>query len=139
MTNYALWSHKSIAVATDSRLSGTPDYIIARRSELGKNVLGFPLVLIAEAEQNNFTKGWGQCLAELVAAQSLNAHPEQPVYRIVTDAEVWQFGKLEEKVFTKNLNRALIDDIEGAFGAVYRLMELATEIKHGLFSADHRP
>ena len=28
-------------------------------NELGKNVLGFPLVLIAEAKQNNFTKGWG--------------------------------------------------------------------------------
>jgi len=46
-----------------------------------------------------------------------------------TDAEVWQFGKLEEKIFTKNLSRALIDDIEGAFGAVYRLMELATKQK----------
>lgn len=127
VTNYSLWSHKSIAATADPKLTGTPDYIIARRSELGKNVLGFPLVLIAEAKQNNFTKGWGQCLAELVAAQSLNAKPEQPVYGIVTDAEVWQFGKLEEKIFTKNLSRALIDDIEGAFGAVYRLLELATE------------
>ncbi|MCI5212792.1 MAG: hypothetical protein D3910_29270 [Candidatus Electrothrix sp. ATG2] len=129
VTNYSLWSHKSLAAATDPKLTGTPDYIIARRSELGKNVLGSPLVLIAEAKQNNFTKGWGQCLAELVAAQTLNAKPEQPIYGIVTDAEVWQFGKLEENVFTKNLSRALIDDIEGAFGAVYRLLELATGIK----------
>ncbi|MDU9050318.1 MAG: hypothetical protein Q3M30_15845 [Candidatus Electrothrix sp. Rat3] len=130
VTNYSLWSHKSIAATTDPKLTGTPDYIIAHRSKLGKNVLGFPLVLIAEAKQNNFTKGWGQCLAELVAAQSLNAKPEQPIYGIVTDAEVWQFGKLEEKIFTKNLSRALIDDIEGAFGAVYRLLELATAIQN---------
>ena len=34
---YSLWSHKSISA--DSTLSGTPDYIIAKRSELGKNVL----------------------------------------------------------------------------------------------------
>ncbi|CAK8725146.1 Restriction endonuclease subunit R [Candidatus Electrothrix aarhusensis] len=127
VTNYSLWSHKSLAATTDPKLTGTPDYIIARRSELGKNVLGFPLVLIAEAKQNNFTKGWGQCLAELVAAQALNDHPEQPIYGIVTDAEVWQFGKLTEKKFTRNLSRALIDDIEEVFGAVYRLLELATE------------
>jgi hypothetical protein len=130
VTNYSLWSHKSIAATTDPKLTGTPDYMIAHRSELGKNVLGFPLVLIAEAKQNNFTKGWGQCLAELVAAQTLNAEPEQPIYGIVTDAEVWQFGKLEKKIFTKNLSRALIDDIEGAFGAVYRLLELATDIQN---------
>lgn len=127
VTNYSLWSHKSLAATTDPKLTGTPDYIIARRSELGKNVLGFPLVLIAEAKQNNFTKGWGQCLAELVATQALNDHPEQSIYGIVTDAEVWQFGKLTEKKFTRNLSRALIDDIEEVFGAVYRLLELATE------------
>lgn len=127
VADYALWSHKSLAAATDPKLTGTPDYIIAHRSELGKNVLGFPLVLIAEAKQNNFTKGWGQCLAELVAAQSLNARPEQPIYGIVTDAEVWQFGKLTEKKFTRNLSRALIDNIEEVFGAVYHLLELATE------------
>lgn len=119
------WITKAIAVATDSRLSGIPDYIIASRSELGKNVLGFPLVLIAEAKQNNFTKGWGQCLAELVAAQNLNSRPEQPVFGIVTDAEVWQFGRLTKNSFTKNLRRAVIDDVAEVFGAVCHLMELA--------------
>lgn len=125
VADYALWSHKSIAVATDSRLSGTPDYIIARRSKLGKNVLEFPLILIVEAKQNNFTKGWGQCLAELVAAQILNNNTEKPVYGIVTDAEVWQFGKLSKQTFTRNLSRATIDDMPSLFGAVYGLMELA--------------
>jgi hypothetical protein len=62
-----------------------------------------------------------------VATQALNDHPEQSIYGIVTDAEVWQFGKLTEKKFTRNLSRALIDDIEEVFGAVYRLLELATE------------
>ncbi len=107
-------------------MTGTPDYIIARRSELGKNVLGFPLVLIVEAKQNNFAKGWGQCLAELVAAQALNDNAERAVYGIVTDAEVWQFGKLTGTVFTRNQTRATIDDLPKVFGAVYGIMELAT-------------
>jgi hypothetical protein len=120
---YSLWSHKSIAA--DSILSGTPDYIIAKRSELGKNVLGRPLVLVAEAKQNDFTKGWGQCLAELVAAQKLNNNAQQTVYGIVTDAEVWHFGKLEGKVFTRNQTRMKIDELENVFGALYAMMELA--------------
>ncbi len=120
---YSLWSHKSIAA--DSILSGTPDYIIAKRSELGKNVLGRPLVLVAEAKQNDFTKGWGQCLAELVAAQKLNNNAQQTVYGIVTDAEVWHFGKLEGKVWTRNQTRTKIDELENVFGALYAVMELA--------------
>lgn len=62
VNQYSLWSHKSICA--DEILVVTPDYIIAKRSELGKNVLGFPLILITGAKQNDFTKGWGQCLAE---------------------------------------------------------------------------
>ncbi|MBF0121390.1 MAG: hypothetical protein HQK79_21375 [Desulfobacterales bacterium] len=123
VNQYSLWSHKSIFA--DDILAGTPDYIIAKRSELGKNVLEFPLVLVAEAKQNDFTKGWGQCLAELVAAQKLNSNEKQIIYGIVTDAEVWQFGKLERNIFTKNQKRANIDDMDEVFGSVYAIIELA--------------
>jgi hypothetical protein len=82
-------------------------------------------VLVAEAKQNDFTKGWGQCLAELVAAQKLNNNAQQTVYGIVTDAEVWHFGKLEGKVFTRNQTRMKIDELENVFGALYAMMELA--------------
>jgi hypothetical protein len=124
---YSLWSHKSIVA--DDILTGTPDYtpdyIVAKRSQLGKNVLDFPLVLIAEAKQNDFVRGWGQCLAELVAAQRLNGNAALPVYGIVTDGEIWQFGKLVGSVFTKNLSRVTIDRLEEVYGAVFGLIELS--------------
>jgi len=124
VTHYSLWSHA--AISADSTLSGTPDYMIASRSELGINILGTPLLLIAEAKQNNFTKGWGQCLAELVASQIINESQERPVYGIVTDGETWQFGKLEQKLFTKDPKRATLDKMEMLFGALYAIVELAT-------------
>jgi hypothetical protein len=120
---YSLWSHKSIAA--DDILTGTPDYVVAKRSQLGKNVLDFPLVLIAEAKQNDFVRGWGQCLAEMVAAQRLNGNTSLPVYGIVTDGEIWQFGKLVDSVFTKNLSRVTIDRLEEVYGAVFSLIELS--------------
>jgi len=122
---YSLWSHKFISA--DEILVGTPDYIIAKRSELGKNVLGYPFILVVEAKQNDFTKGWGQCLAELVAAQKLNQNEQEAVYAIVTDAEVWQFGKLQGQLFTKNYARATIDNLNEVFGAVSSLIELASK------------
>ncbi len=100
--------------------------MIDHRSDLGKNVLGLPLVLIVEAKQNNFSKDWGQCLAELVAVQALNEYIQHPVYGIVTDAEVWQFGKLENKCFTRAPTRTTINDLAKVFGGIYKTMELAT-------------
>jgi hypothetical protein len=120
---YSLWSHKSIAV--DAVLTGTPDYVVAKRSALGKNVLDFPLVLVAEAKQNDFARGWGQCLAEMVAAQRLNGDADLAVYGIVTDGEIWQFGQLVGAVFTKNRSRASIDRLAEVYGAVFGVIELS--------------
>ena len=75
-------------MGADSTLNGVPDYIFGTKSPLGKKVLGLPLVLIVEAKKNDFEQGWGQCLAELVAAQKINGTIEKPVYGIVTDGNV---------------------------------------------------
>ena len=113
---YALWSHKSITY--DNKLTGTPDYLISTKSELGKTILGLPLVVVVEAKQNNFIEGWGQCLAELIAAQKMNKNEAQPVYGIVTDGELWQLGRLLLDVFTKEKTRIAITDLDKLFGAI---------------------
>jgi hypothetical protein len=125
VSDYSLWSHKSIAA--DAILTGTPDYIVAKRSNLGKNVLDFPLVLVAEAKQNDFVRGWGQCLAEMVAAQKLNGNPDFAVYGIVTDGEIWQFGRFVGSLFTKNRSRASIDRLDEVYGSVFSLISLSVQ------------
>jgi hypothetical protein len=88
-------------------------------------VLDFPLVLVAEAKQNDFARGWGQCLAEMVAAQRLNGDVNLAIYGIVTDGEIWQFGQLVGAVFTKNRSRAGIDRLDEVYGAVFGVIELS--------------
>ena len=61
---FTLWSHK--AIAYDEKLSGTPDYILAKRSPLGKEIFEQPFFVTVEAKRDDFIKGWGQCLAEMV-------------------------------------------------------------------------
>jgi hypothetical protein len=117
---YTLWSHKSITY--DNKLTGTPDYLISTKSELGKTILGLPLVVVVEAKQNNFIEGWGQCLAELIAAQKLNKNEAQPVYAIVTDGELWQFGRLLLDVFTREKTRIAVTDLDKLFGAIAFLL-----------------
>ena len=105
-------------MTADALLSGVPDYIFGTKSPLGKKVLGTPLVLIVEAKKNDFEQGWGQCLAELVAAQIINRETAKPVYGIVTDGLLWRIGKLTEKVFVQDTGKYTTDSTAQLFGAI---------------------
>jgi len=113
---YSFWIQKSIAY--NDQLNGTPDYIIATRSALGKTVLELPLVVVVEAKKNDFEQGWGQCLAELVAAQKIHSDVTIPVHGIVTDGELWKFGKLVGDTFTSNIEGYTVSNLARLFGAL---------------------
>lgn len=91
--------------------------MISKRSPLGKTVLDYPLLMIAEAKKNDFNQGWAQCLAELIAAQKLNQN-QQSIYGIVTDGKYWEFGFLGVDVFTKNTKSYTIDNLEELFAGL---------------------
>ncbi|MDE0427351.1 hypothetical protein F4Y59_07270 [Candidatus Poribacteria bacterium] len=120
---YALWIQKPITY--DEILNGTPDYLISTKSELGRPVVGTPLILLAEAKKNDFEQGWGQCLAELVAAQKINDDPEFPVYGVVSDGISWQFGCLIGDVFTQNRTNFGVDNLPVLFGAINAVFKAA--------------
>ncbi|MGB2926678.1 MAG: hypothetical protein WBB82_15365 [Limnothrix sp.] len=132
--NYAFWIQKSIRY--NEELSGTPDYLFSKRSELGKTVLEAPLVVIVEAKKNDFELGWGQCLAELIAAQKINDDRRRTIYGIVTDGNLWQFGKLHENIFTQNPENFTIDRLERLYGALEAMMQLVEKEDQLLASGD---
>ena len=123
--DYALWIKKPITY--DETLSGTPDYFISTRSELGMLVVGIPLIMFVEAKKNDFEQGWGQCLAELVAAQKINADPDVPVYGIVSDGTWWQFGCLVGDAFTRNRTSFSVDNLPSLFGAINAVFKAASK------------
>lgn len=128
---YALWIKQSIAY--DDVLNGIPDYFISTRSELGKTVVGSPLILLVEAKKNDFEQGWGQCLAELVAAQKINAKNMNgsaafPVFGIVTDGTLWQFGRLIGDTFTQNRADFALTHLPTLFGAVNAVFKAVTDV-----------
>jgi hypothetical protein len=106
---FALWIQKPLCF--DELLSGIPDYVISKKSAMGKLYLEMPLVAVVEAKKNDFEQGWGQCLAELVAAQKLNENPLLAIYGIVTDGKTWEFGYLFETLFIKNTKTYTSDNL----------------------------
>ncbi|AFZ07301.1 hypothetical protein Osc7112_2901 [Oscillatoria nigro-viridis PCC 7112] len=115
-SKFVLWSHKSLTY--DLNLSGFPEYILAKRSPLGKFVFEKPYFLLVEAKQDKFDEGWAQCLAEMIAAQRLNDKLQLTIFGIVSNGERWQFGKLEAKLFTRNKTYYTIQELDKLFAAI---------------------
>lgn len=99
-------------------MSGFPEYIIAKRSPLGKVVFDKPYFILVEAKQDNFETGWAQCLAEMIAARGLNQEINVTIFGIVSNGDIWQFGKLENNLFTKNNSPFTIYELKQLFAVV---------------------
>ena len=93
-----IWSHCPLK-SEEADLSGTPDYLFAL-SEVGGDDYKKPVVCLGEAKKENFTEGWAQVSAEMVAAQKLNGCEDIPIYGLVTTGIFWDFAILEGNVFT---------------------------------------
>ncbi len=118
-SKFLLWSHQTLVY--DEKLCGVPDYILAKRSSLGTVVFDKPYIVLVEAKkESDFTEGWGQCLAEMIAAQRLNTEPDAiaNIFGIVSNGAIWQFGKLNSNFFTQNKTFYTIQELERLFAAI---------------------
>jgi len=115
-TKFVLWSHKSLTY--DQNICGFPEYILAKRSPLGKFVFEKPYFLLVEAKQDKFDEGWAQCLAEMVAAQKLNNELKVTIFGIVSNGKGWEFGKLEKRNFMHHQGLYAIQEIDRLFAMI---------------------
>jgi hypothetical protein len=115
-TKFIWWSHQFLNC--DANLTGFPEYILAKRSPLGKIVFDKPYFLLVEAKQDNFDAAWGQCLAEMIAAQKLNENAEIIVFGITSNGDRWQFGKLQANIFALNSTFYSIQELDKLFAAL---------------------
>jgi hypothetical protein len=120
---FTIWGHKFIEA--DEVLNGTPDYIIAKRSELGNIVFDEPYIAVIEAKTDDFTGGWAQCTLEMLAIQKINKEKNIhfPVFGIVTNGESWQFAKLNEGMFIEYRQSFALGNINEIISALTTMFE----------------
>jgi hypothetical protein len=116
MQQFLIWSHQPLNY--DENLSGVPDYVVAQRSPRGKVVLEKPFMILVEAKKDNFEEGWGQCLAEMLAAQKINDDLTKKLFGVVSNGKLWEFGVLEAEMFTKNRKYYVLENLAELMGAV---------------------
>jgi len=109
----SLFSGREFNVDAARGLTGYCDYLIAA-SEFSLEIEA-PVITIAEAKNESTNSGLGQCIAEMIAAQSFNRErntPIETIYGAVTTGRLWRFLKLVERTVSIDTEELAINDAE---------------------------
>jgi hypothetical protein len=113
----ALFSGTDFTVDSTVGLNGICDFLIARsNSEVS---IEAPVIVIIEAKKGELNAGWGQCAAEMLAAQRFNLSAEKPInniYGSVTTGTQWQFLKLTGTQLTIDVNEYSLSPVSQILG-----------------------
>jgi hypothetical protein len=94
----SLFSGVEFAVDVSEGLSGYCDFILA--ASQNALIVEAPVFMLVEAKNEDLKKGYGQCIAEMVAAQRFNAAAKKQnakIYGAVTIGSIWRFLCLTDK------------------------------------------
>ena len=94
----SFFSGIDFSVDAESGLTGVCDFLISLSPT--QFHLEAPIIVLVEAKKDNPVLGFGQCVAEMLAAQRFNAEKKNDlpcIYGAATTGTVWQFLKLEAR------------------------------------------
>ena len=103
-------------------LTGFCDFILTDSSEL--QFVKAPDLMLVEAKNEGTKKGFAQCIAEMIAAQSFNSKegvPESVMYGAVTIGEKWKFLELDGKVARINSRDYYIESLDKILGILLHI------------------
>ncbi|MFB2923662.1 hypothetical protein [Aerosakkonema funiforme] len=113
----SLFSGVDFNVDNERGLNGVCDFLISRSTE--QLFVRAPVINIVEAKNENLKSGFGQCVAEMIAAQLFNEREGngiKTIYGVVTTGTVWRFLKLSGKVVHIDLTEYYIKDVNKILG-----------------------
>jgi hypothetical protein len=114
----SVFSGEDFTVDRELGLNGTCDFIISQSSNQIK--VSAPVVALVEAKKGVLKDGWGQCIAEMLAANKFNEHRKKSIeymYGIVTSGNSWQFLRMKGQT-------VIIDPDEYTISSIERLLAI---------------
>ena len=100
----SVFSGEEFNVDRDRGLNGFCDFLFSRSAT--SYIIQAPVLMLVEAKKGELDVGWGQCVAEMVAAQRFNLENDSVVpniYGSVTTGTRWQFLRLTDQRLTIDL------------------------------------
>jgi hypothetical protein len=120
----SLFSGKEFTVDPQRGLSGFCDFLIGKSAE--QLMIEAPVIALVEAKNDNLESGFGQCMAEMIAAQLFNqrqGNEIKKIYGVVTTGSLWKFMQLEEQTITLDLNEYFLGNIGKIMGILISFLE----------------
>ncbi|MEO0488140.1 MAG: hypothetical protein AAFZ49_01115 [Cyanobacteria bacterium J06659_2] len=113
----SLFSGEEFNVDESVGLTDICDFLITRSPEVLE--IEAPAVIVVEAKKTDLKTGFGQCIAEMVAAQRFNQAQKTPIpiiYGSVSNGIQWQFLALADSTLTIDLNVYALPPIDQILG-----------------------
>lgn len=120
----SLFSGIDFNVNEKEGLSGTCDFIISRSKE--QLVLTAPVIMLVEAKNEDLKKGYGQCIAEMIAAKQFNQRNSinfDFIYGVVTIGVIWHFLKLDKNTVYIDFSEYYINQVKKILGILVHISE----------------
>jgi hypothetical protein len=122
-----LFSGTDFTIDVESGLNGVCDFLLTRSTN--ELIIEAPAIVLIEAKKGELNAGWGQCAAEMVAAQKFNRAGGQEVatiYGSVTTGTQWQFLKLTGRNLTIDVTEYSLDPIDRILG-IFKWMVIESD------------
>lgn len=125
-SRFSLFSGVNFSVAPERGLTGFCDFILSR--SIQQQFVTAPVIAIVEAKNENVSTGFGQCVAEMVAAQIFNEREGnqqvETVYGSVTTGTNWRFLQLKDSEVILDTREYYLEGLDKILGI---LVYLATK------------
>jgi hypothetical protein len=107
----SIFSGREFNVDVSKGLNGFVDFLISKAPQ--QSFIGSPVVVLVEAKRGDLSVGYGQCAAEMVAAQIKNqkADNDTAILGIITSGTVWQFMRLYGQALALDLAEYSLGDL----------------------------
>jgi hypothetical protein len=115
----SIFSGKEFTVDKELGLNGICDFLISKTSN--QITLSAPILALVEAKKGVLEDGWGQCIAEMVAAKKFNESKGKPInciYGIVTSGSLWHLLQMRENTVLLEPNEYSLSPIEKLLAAL---------------------
>jgi hypothetical protein len=113
----SFFSGADFTVDLEAGLNGVCDFLLTKStSEVN---IEAPAIVIIEAKKGELSAGWGQCAAEMIAAQKfnlMNARELDTIYGAVTTGTMWQFLQLTDRVLMIDVTEYPLEPIDRILG-----------------------
>jgi hypothetical protein len=120
----SIFSGEEFTVDRESGLSGICDFLVSQTGN--ELIIDAPVIALVEAKKGVLKDGWGQCIAEMVAARKFNENRGKSIkhiYGVVTSGSLWHFFQMEGDIVFLDPNEYPLSPVDQLLAILNWMMD----------------